>query len=91
MSVHNFRINFSNMNGGTKEKIYDIFNECIRKEIDVFGLAHINTKNMKDKIPYEILKLWDDEVLESVRFEMNLWMIEKKIPKNWKEGKMILL
>jgi hypothetical protein len=47
MSVHNFRINFLNINGGTKDKLYDILNECKRKEIDVFGLAHINTRNMK--------------------------------------------
>jgi hypothetical protein len=32
MSVHNFRINFLNING-TKDKLYNILNECKRKEI----------------------------------------------------------
>jgi hypothetical protein len=37
--------------------------------------------------------VWDDEILEKVRFEMKVWMMKKKkkIPKNWKDGKMILL
>jgi hypothetical protein len=50
-----------------------------------------NKSGGTDQIPYKLLKLWDDEILETVRFEMNVWMMEKKIPKNWKEGKMILL